>query len=143
MNRRERRSAKHRNPFKAAQAAFEHELRTQLRHRGVSLISAATGVDSEGIASWVLQVERDGVTLNLRAPAKTVSHLAEGVCRSFEAPAEKLEVPPTAISPHGTGNDPAQPPLTLTAGGSDNNPPRSTTGPDEDLSSFLDARNAG
>ncbi len=132
MNRRERRSAKHRNPFKAAQAAFEHELRAQLRHRGVRLISAATGVDSEGIASWVLQVERDGVTLNLRAPAKTVSHLVEGVCRSFEAPA-----PATVQGPDSTdASNIASSPAPVIA-------PAPFVTQDEDLSSFLDARNAG
>lgn len=116
VNRKQRRIAKHRNPYAAAQAGFEQELRKALRAEGVQLVSASTGQDNEGAPTWVLQTKRDSLTWLLRAPNKSVPFMVKAILARMNGETDEIETAQAAItSIQSDAQPPAPPAITANA----------------------------
>lgn len=93
MNRKQRRTAaKHGNPYQAAQAQLEGDLRRALRVHGVELISVAAGAQNEE-SRVIVHVKRGEQTVFMQSPPKTVKGLVAGIVARLDG----KDVEPTLV----------------------------------------------
>lgn len=103
MNRHQARAAKHnKNPYAAAQARFERELREALKKEGVQLITASTGHDDAGTPTWVLQVKRDVQTWLLSAPNKAIPYMVKAILARMNGETDEIETAQAVVTTAST-----------------------------------------
>lgn len=113
MNRKQRRSAKHRSPVLAQRAQFEERLRASLKPHDVRLLAIELGRSGEK-TKWVLVVERGGLQVTLSANPGTVPVMTEAILWRLDHMHEP-EPEPEGVTTQGPDAQPATPaPITTT-----------------------------
>lgn len=115
MNRKQRRSAKHRNPQLNARAVYEQKLRAELLKTGIRLVSAEVGTDQSNKPIWVLLLRESGREIVLSAKPQSVLQMAAAIRDRLSMPLEESKDEPIQ-APTVSGPDAQSVPAPVTAG---------------------------
>lgn len=106
MNREQRRrAAKRGNPYQAAQAQMENDLRKALKESGVELVSVAAATQNEE-TRVIVQVRRGDTTVMMSSPPKTVKGLVAGILHRLDHPDGPVADGPDPITGRGETQGP-------------------------------------
>lgn len=114
MNRKQRRSAKHRSPQLNARAVYEQKLRAELLKTGIRLVSAEVGTDQNNKPLWVLLIREGGREIVLSAKPQSVLQMAAAIRDRLSMPLEESKdepiqaqhPAPPAVGPDARDTDP-------------------------------------